>query len=225
MLGKANKTTKGGTVEQTTVVEARKALQDALNSNAVDEVLADLEAKLTTAKQVEVKAKAEVQKAEVLATQQERAKIVEDVSGKDGWVKYCKKHNCPVVTVDEASVKVALAIVELVNTQPDIGARVVAAKGIALQYQPADATSEVARARVVTATVKGTGKPRATGGNGKRGKLVELWDAHATADEIAALATAIENGKTRGVKLATISWRHKVNLQKRLINEKIISVE
>jgi len=203
------------------IVELRSKLGVAYTDGSTDEVVADLEAQLATAKQAGAKAKAEADRAEVAAKQSERQQIVDDC--KD-WVKYCKKNVLPVVTVNWEGVAVANAIAELLKTHPNIIDRVKAAKGLALQFKPADDVSDIPRC-LVTVTATKTAKK---GGNGvnRGGKLISIFEQFATADERAALDAAVTAHKaTGGQRSDSIEYKHRVDVKKRCLEAGLITAE
>ena len=201
--------------------ELRTKLVTAYTDGSTDEVVADLEAQLATAKQTAQKAKAESDRAEVAAKQAERLAITE---GCKDWVKYCKKNNMPVITVNEDSLEIATAVMELVKAQPNIIDRVRAAKGLALQYKPADEASDIARC-LVTITATKAAKKGGNGGN-RGGKLIALFDQHATADEKAALELAVSTHKAAGGQRSdSIEYKHRVQVKKRLLDAGLITAE
>lgn len=202
------------------IVELRAKLATAYTDGSTDEVVADLEAQLATAKQAEAKTKAEAQRLEVEAKQSERQAIVDDC--KD-WVKFCKKLKCGVITVDWGAVVTAEAIIELLKVQPNIIDRVYAAKGLALQYKPADSTSDVARV-LVTVTATKTAKKGGNGGN-RGGKLIAIFERFATDAEKSALETALVPLRAKGARLDSVENKHRVDVKKRCLEAGLITAE
>ena len=201
--------------------ELRAKLATAYVDGSTDEVVADLEAQLATAKQAGAKAKAESDRAEVAAKQAERQQIVDEVAP---WVKLCKKTGCPAFTVTAESIATAHAVVELVKIMPNVLDRVRAAKGTSLQFKPADDTSETARALV---TVPGTKAVKKGGGNGanRGGKLIAIFERFATADERAKLEAALVPLRAKGARLDSVENKHRVGVKKRCLEAGLITAE
>lgn len=213
-------------IEWTEVNEARLGeLYGIPRSQRTEDVnveLADLVARMATFDGEQKKVKAEAQRLEVAAKQTERQQIVEEVAP---WVKLCKKTGCPAFTVTAESIATAHAVVELVKIMPNVLDRVLSAKGVALQFKPADETSETARALV---TVAGTKAVKKGGGNGanRGGKLIALFEQYATPDEKAALETAVATHKAAGGQRSdSIEYKHRVQVKKRLLDAGIIAAE
>lgn len=213
-------------IEWTEVNEARLgalySIPRSQRTEADDVELADLRAREVTFEGDQKRVRAETAKAEIEAMQGERAKIVEDV--KD-WVKFCKKLGCGVITVDAESLTTARVITELATLHPNILDRVTAAKGLALQFKPADATSDAARALVIVPGTKVTAKRGSGDGGNRGGKLIALWDKFATAEERAALEAALVPLRAKGARLDSVENKHRVDVKKRLLKAEVITPE
>jgi len=197
-------------VKQKTLDQLKSDLQTALASNDEDKITAASQALVNfqreQAKQALEKARVEEAKLAGVRTElaTELTKIIKDSPlGKANF------------TITIADIKLAQELVKLV---PDVVKRVEAVKGTCVKFMLPDEQSDKARVAVAVIPSK---RSSGSGSGGKRGKLIRVFDAHATAEEKTALAEAIATARAVNpdCRVDGIEYQHRSKVYKRAVAE------
>lgn len=195
-------------VKQTTIDTLKAALQTALTSGDVEAITKASQAVVNFQREA-AKAQAELARKEAEAMSGQRTELASKLTETLKASPLGKAN----FTITLEQIELATALVKLI---PHIVKEVKAVKGTVVSFKLADEQSDTPR---VALAVLASKKSSSGGGNGKRGKLQEVFEQFATDDEKQALAKAIEDAraKTPDCRVDGIEYQHRSKVYKAAI--------